>query len=234
MKSVVEEGATLTKALEKAWSKAGKPSKFFVKILEHPVHAFWGLRSEKSAKVAIFFKETNEQNRPVLGDDILKQKEYAFLFEDSEASIASLEQKKAQSFKTRPLNTSGGQKRKPVLQKNVETQQQKSEHTNQNQSSQSNEGTHRFKGNYRGYQKPSHKQEHDAQQGIDNPESAQGTQPINNQPSKAQEPGQQQPRRRFHGRRPYRGNNRRPRNDENKNSEQSSEPISKPQEPNNT
>lgn len=57
MKSLVEEASTITKAVEKAWIRAGKPAEFTVKVFEEPKHNFFGMTT-KSAKIAIFFKST--------------------------------------------------------------------------------------------------------------------------------------------------------------------------------
>lgn len=55
MKSLVEEASTITKAVEKAWIRAGKPAEFTVKVFEEPKHNFLGM-TIKSAKIALFFK----------------------------------------------------------------------------------------------------------------------------------------------------------------------------------
>ena len=234
MKSVVEEGATLIKAFEKAWNKAGKPNKFFVKILEHPVYAFWGFSSKKSAKVALFFKETNEQNAPAMGDDILRQKEYAYLFEDTSMPIVMTPpEPKKQSFKTRPLHRPGNQNNKPAEQV-LEPLEEKKEPKNQS-SSHTNEGAHSFKGDRRRFHKPHHKKEQDVEQeSVVEASNQAPQQSTNTQPDKAiLDPGQ--PRKRYYGRRPYRGNNRESRDNQNKNSENNTaESGNKKQEPNNT
>jgi predicted RNA-binding protein Jag len=56
MKSLVEEASSITKAIEKAWARAGKPESFSVKIFESPEVGFLGF-TKKSAKVGIFFEE---------------------------------------------------------------------------------------------------------------------------------------------------------------------------------
>lgn len=56
MKSIVQEGSTISKAVESAWQAAGKPQEFTVKVLEEPIHNFIGMTT-RSAKVALFFKE---------------------------------------------------------------------------------------------------------------------------------------------------------------------------------
>lgn len=81
MKSVVQEGATIIKAIESAYAKAGSPSKFFIKVLEYPETSFWGLRASKSAKVALFFEEVVEEKTKTW-DKVLQQKEYEYLFKE--------------------------------------------------------------------------------------------------------------------------------------------------------
>lgn len=57
MKSIMEEATSITKAIETAWNRAGQPQEFSVKILEHPQTSFFGLKTAKSAKIALFFNE---------------------------------------------------------------------------------------------------------------------------------------------------------------------------------
>ncbi len=56
MKSLVEEASSISKAIEKAWARAGKPHSFSVKIYEEPQSGFLGFNS-KPAKIGIFFEE---------------------------------------------------------------------------------------------------------------------------------------------------------------------------------
>lgn len=53
----MEEAASITKAIETAWARAGQPQEFSIKILEHPKTSFFGLKTAKSAKIAFFFDE---------------------------------------------------------------------------------------------------------------------------------------------------------------------------------
>ena len=62
MKSLVEEASTISKAIEKAWTRAGKPQTFSVKIFEAPEVGFLGF-TKKSAKVGIFFEESVLQEK---------------------------------------------------------------------------------------------------------------------------------------------------------------------------
>jgi predicted RNA-binding protein Jag len=56
MKSLVEEASSVVKAIEKAWTRAGKPQSFTVKIFEEPQSGFLGFNS-KPAKIGIFYEE---------------------------------------------------------------------------------------------------------------------------------------------------------------------------------
>jgi hypothetical protein len=57
MKSIMEEASTISKAIENAWNRAGQPQEFTVKILELPKTSFFGLKTSKSAKIALIFNE---------------------------------------------------------------------------------------------------------------------------------------------------------------------------------
>ncbi len=61
MKSLIEEATSVEKAIEKAWTRAGKPHTFSVKIFEEPETNFFGFLTKKSAKVGIFFDEKHVQ-----------------------------------------------------------------------------------------------------------------------------------------------------------------------------
>lgn len=63
MKSLMEEGSSISKAIESAWTRAGKPSQFSVKILEEPERNMFGL-IRKSAKIALFFEEKQRHEQP--------------------------------------------------------------------------------------------------------------------------------------------------------------------------
>lgn len=60
MKSVMEEGSSVSQAIEKAWSRAGKPNEFSVKIFELPEKNFIGI-TKKPAKIAIIFNESKQE-----------------------------------------------------------------------------------------------------------------------------------------------------------------------------
>lgn len=57
MKSIMQEASSISKAIEHAWDRAGKPVEFTVKVLEIPERNLFGMITIKSAKVAIFFDE---------------------------------------------------------------------------------------------------------------------------------------------------------------------------------
>ncbi len=54
MKSVIEEGSSISKAIETGWLKAGKPKEFTVKIFQEAKKNFFGF-TKVVAKVGIFF-----------------------------------------------------------------------------------------------------------------------------------------------------------------------------------
>lgn len=56
MKSIMEEASSISKAIEQAWNRAGKPAEFTIKVLETPERNIFGLTT-KSAKIALFFDE---------------------------------------------------------------------------------------------------------------------------------------------------------------------------------
>ncbi len=57
MKSIMEEASSIMEAIQKGWERAGKPQEFSVKVFEDAQTSFFGMRTVKSAKVALFFKE---------------------------------------------------------------------------------------------------------------------------------------------------------------------------------
>jgi hypothetical protein len=63
MKSIIEEASSITKAIEKGWHKAGKPTEFSVKIFEEPQRNFIGM-TIKSAKIGIFFNDNPQPKQP--------------------------------------------------------------------------------------------------------------------------------------------------------------------------
>ena len=67
MKSIMEQGSTIIKAIEKAWDRAEKPKEFSIKIFEQEEKNFFGM-STKPAKIGIFFEEktTTTYEKPVV------------------------------------------------------------------------------------------------------------------------------------------------------------------------
>ncbi len=60
MKSLMEEASSISKAIEKGWTNAGKPKEFTIKIYEEPEKNFIGMTT-KPAKIGIFFTEPKPQ-----------------------------------------------------------------------------------------------------------------------------------------------------------------------------
>ena len=60
MKSIMEEASSISKAVEQAWNRAGKPQEFKIKIFEEPVRNMLGFTT-KPAKIAFFYEEIVEQ-----------------------------------------------------------------------------------------------------------------------------------------------------------------------------
>lgn len=76
MKSIMEEASTISKAIENAWNRAGQPQEFTVKILEHPKTTFFGLKTEKSAKIAFFFNEVPHKGKDHIAARPMQQKSH--------------------------------------------------------------------------------------------------------------------------------------------------------------
>jgi hypothetical protein len=77
MKSIMEEASSISKAIENAWNRAGQPQEFSVKILEHPKTTFFGLKTEKSAKIAFFFNEVVQKSKDHIHQRPIQQKSHA-------------------------------------------------------------------------------------------------------------------------------------------------------------
>lgn len=60
MKSVIEEGSSIAKAIENGWLKAGKPKEFTVKVFQESKKNFFGFNTVV-AKVGIFFYEDSKE-----------------------------------------------------------------------------------------------------------------------------------------------------------------------------
>ena len=116
MKSVVVEASTVAKAIELAWQKAEKPEEFFIRILQEHSSGFLGFGAQK-AKIVFFFK--NSQKSDSLFPVVLKQKEYANLFDNDKLKAPS------------QLNVVDNE-----LNKNISLGQKKKQHPLQQQSKQ--------------------------------------------------------------------------------------------------
>src|ERR1700730_17849484 len=62
MKSVIQEGPSLAKAIEQGWVKAGKPKEFTIKIFQEAKKNFFGFTTIP-AKVGIFFKDAPHESK---------------------------------------------------------------------------------------------------------------------------------------------------------------------------
>ena len=60
MKSIIEEASSISKAIEQAWKRSGKPREFKIKVFEEAQRNMFGLTS-RSAKIAFIY---NEQTQP--------------------------------------------------------------------------------------------------------------------------------------------------------------------------
>ncbi|MGB8467683.1 MAG: hypothetical protein WCE21_01645 [Candidatus Babeliales bacterium] len=62
MKSIIQESSSVAKAIEQAWTAAGKPQEFTVKVFEEAQRNFFGLTT-KSAKIALLFGAPIQKER---------------------------------------------------------------------------------------------------------------------------------------------------------------------------
>jgi predicted RNA-binding protein Jag len=60
MKSIIAEGSSIVKAIEKAWIAAGKPTEFSIKIFEEQKRNFIGMTTQ-AAKVGLFFAQQKHE-----------------------------------------------------------------------------------------------------------------------------------------------------------------------------
>lgn len=111
MKSLVEEASTIVKALEKAWTRAGKPQTFSVKIFEEEETNFFGF-TKKSAKVGIFFEETqpsaNETKKtPLHGNAAQNNNQRPFRSRDNRRDNQSQQNRQGGDNKQKHRSSSG-------------------------------------------------------------------------------------------------------------------------------
>ncbi len=64
MKSIVQEGSSIAKAIDSAWKRAEQPTEFSVRINEHPQKNMFGFTT-KSAKISLFYQEERKKERPM-------------------------------------------------------------------------------------------------------------------------------------------------------------------------
>lgn len=109
MKSVIAQGATVSKAIDDALSKAGQPQEFFVKVLEEAQSGFLGFGSKK-AKIALFFKKDEYSRKDT---DVLPQNAYRDLFnnETLDKQVKSHKNEDANAVKDMPRSKSQGNRR---------------------------------------------------------------------------------------------------------------------------
>ncbi len=113
MKSIMEEGSSISKAIEKGWIKAGSPKEFSVKIYEDAEKNFFGMTS-KPAKIGIFFDEgrerryDHEQNKPYSQKQNPPQKQH--------------QQKQAGQQQAKPKHAQESQKQSPGYKIPLEVQ----------------------------------------------------------------------------------------------------------------
>jgi len=62
MRSIIQEAASIAKAIEQGWQKAGKPQSFSIKVLELEEKNFLGM-TKKPAKIAFFFEEKTQTEK---------------------------------------------------------------------------------------------------------------------------------------------------------------------------
>lgn len=77
MKSIIEEASSIAKAVEQAWERAGKPLEFSIKIFQLPQKNFFGF-TKVSAKIGIFFGETQQGEKPTRPQRVITHKTDVF------------------------------------------------------------------------------------------------------------------------------------------------------------
>ena len=97
MKSVRAEAATISKAVEEAWKKAGNPIEFFTKIVEEPKAGFLGFGA-KSAVIALFFKKESikSESDKLAKPEIVRQESYVGFFNNKNLTVEAPSQKQPQ------------------------------------------------------------------------------------------------------------------------------------------
>lgn len=99
MKSVIAQGATVSKAIEEALTKAGMPKEFFVKLLEEGRSGFLGFGATK-AKIALFYKEVKVEQPE---HTVLSQSSYKNLFDNKNLQAQIDQQERVEKGETKPV-----------------------------------------------------------------------------------------------------------------------------------
>jgi len=73
MKSMLQEGASVIKAIDKAWNDCGRPREFTIKVLEQEDKGFWG--TVKSPAVISITFDPKKQPQPIREKNIEKVSE---------------------------------------------------------------------------------------------------------------------------------------------------------------
>ena len=63
MKSLLQEGSSVMKAIQEAWDKVGKPEEFSIKILKNEEHRFLGITWKNSVVVSISYDFAHHERR---------------------------------------------------------------------------------------------------------------------------------------------------------------------------
>lgn len=74
MKSIIEEASSISKAVDQAWQRAGKPQEFTIKIFEEPQKSIFGL-TVRSAKIALFFNEKTAMQQQDLSAEAAQKRQ---------------------------------------------------------------------------------------------------------------------------------------------------------------
>jgi len=101
MKSIMQEGSSPFKAIEAAWTEAGKPSEFTVRILENETTNFLGF-VKHPAKVAFYFDLSKEKDRRT---------------STRSAQKSSAPHRRSRQSNQRPTQRSNGQPQRPSGQR---------------------------------------------------------------------------------------------------------------------
>lgn len=101
MKSVFEKGSTVFKAIEKAWSAAGEPENFTIKIIDSGKKGLFGLLFAQPAIISISYKQSKRPQKHVFSrglakKPVIKNQPQAFRQGDCDRQDKKTPQKRAQ------------------------------------------------------------------------------------------------------------------------------------------